>query len=279
MIRIKNMTFGYEKRPIFKSFNLDIGKGETVLITGINGTGKTTLLRLMAGVLFPMSGSIEYSEELGENPRKKIGFISDQENLYEDMTLSAAMRYHSSVYGISQFDMSLMEKAKLQTNKKIKDLSKGQKLIFHLSLLVSAQPEVLLIDEVIHSIDAYLREVFLNSLVDVMTQRQMTVVMVNQNFHDIEKIPQRVILLKGGSIEVDESIEDLKRKVKKVVSVEEITGVPVLFSGKYADRHEYYLYPFDEDIEAQVKKSDSKVEVFDLNLNDIVKAFIGGEYR
>jgi ABC-type multidrug transport system ATPase subunit len=87
MIKIKNLTFGYGSRrdqPIFKSFNLEVQKGETVLITGINGTGKTTLLRLMAGALLPQSGTIEYAQELGEDPRAKIGFISDQMNLYED---------------------------------------------------------------------------------------------------------------------------------------------------------------------------------------------------
>jgi ABC-2 type transport system ATP-binding protein len=273
------MSFGYRKQPVFNGFNLEIAGGEAVLLTGINGTGKTTLLRLLAGTLLPQSGSIEFSPELGKDPRKKIGFISDRINLYEDMTLSSAIRFHSSVYDISQFDMSLIEKSKLQLNKKIKDLSAGQKLIFHLSLLLSAQPEVLLIDEVIHSIDAYLRDVFLNSLIELMNRRRVTLIMVNLNFHDIEKIPQRVILLKDGSIEVDESIDDLKQKVKKLVSKTEIPGAPVLFSDKYADKYGYYLYPYSETLKTELtQNSDDHVEVENLNLHDIVKAFIGGQY-
>jgi ABC-2 type transport system ATP-binding protein len=277
MIKIKNVTFAYGSRrnqPLFKSFNLEVQKGETVLITGINGTGKTTLLRLMAGALFPQSGVIEYARELGEDPRAKIGFISDQMNLYEDMTLSSAIQYHSAVYKISQFDMSLLEKTRLSLDKQIKDLSAGQKLIFHLSLILSARPELLLIDEVIHSIDAYLREVFLKSVIERMAQRQMTVIMVNLNYHDIEKIPQRVILLRNGKIAVDDSIEDLKQKVKKVITRKEIAAdLPVLFSSIFADTYEYYLYPFEEGFR-QVPEG----EVVDLNLNDIIKAFIGGEY-
>jgi ABC-type multidrug transport system ATPase subunit len=277
MIKIKNLTFGYGSRrdqPIFKSFNLEVQKGETVLITGINGTGKTTLLRLMAGALLPQSGTIEYTQELGEDPRAKIGFISDQMNLYEELTLSAAIQYHSQVYKISQFDMSLLEKTRLSLDKQIKDLSKGQKLIFHLGLILSSRPEILLIDEVIHSIDAYLREVFLKGVIELMAQQEMTVIMVNLNFHDIEKIPQRVILLRHGEIAVDEVIEDLKQKVKKVITRKEIAGdLPVLFSSIFADTYEYYLYPFEAGFREVLEG-----EVIDLNLNDIIKAFIGGEY-
>lgn len=277
MIKIKNLTFGYGSRrnqPLFKSFNLEVEKGETVLITGINGTGKTTLLRLMAGALLPQSGTIEYAQELGEDPRAKIGFISDQMNLYEEMTLSSAIQYHSEIYKISQFDMSLLEKTRLSLDKKIQDLSAGQKLIFHLSLILSSRPELLLIDEVIHSIDTYLREVFLKSVIELMAQQQMTVIMVNLNYHDIEKIPQRVILLRNGEIAVDEEIEDLKQKVKKVATGKEITGdLPILFSSIFADTYEYYLYPFEESFREVLEG-----EVIDLNLNDIIKAFIGGEY-
>ncbi len=275
MISIKNMNFGYRKQSIFKDFNFEIEEGETVLITGINGTGKTTLLRLMAGVLFPQGGTVTYSSKLGDNPREKIGFISDQMNLYTDMTLSAAIAYHSSVYNIPQgdFDMGLIEKTKLKMDKRIRELSAGQKLIFHLSLLLSAKPEILLIDEVIHSIDAYLRELFLDRLLELIEERHITLVLVNLNYHDIEKIPQRVVLLNDGRIEVDEPIESLKSKVKKVISTEEITDIPVLYSRRYSDTNEYYIYPFEESFKEKITGN-----VTDLNLTDIVKAFIGGEY-
>jgi ABC-2 type transport system ATP-binding protein len=282
MIKIKDMVFGYGKQRIFDSFNLEIEKGETVLITGINGTGKTTLLRLLAGALTPVSGTVQYDPGLGDNPRMKIGFISDRMRLYEDMTLAGAIRYHSSAYDISKFDMSLVELLRLPLDKKIKDLSVGQKIIFHLGLILSARPDILLIDEVIHSIDAFLREVFLKTLIELMAQRPVTVVMVNLNFHDIEKLPQRVILLRNGAAAVDEPIDSLKQKVKKVICTQRLPeDLPVLFSSSYSDAYEYYLYPFDETVRQRltVEADEGKtVQVKDLNLSEIIKAFIGGEY-
>ena len=269
------MSFNYGKQSIFRDFDFEIREGETTLITGINGTGKTTLLRLMAGVLFPFKGSITYSPKLGNIPRSKIGFISDRMNLYSTMTLSAAIDFHSSVYNIpaADFDKRLLEKMKLNPGKRISELSVGERMIFHLSLLLSTKPEILLIDEIIHSIDAYLREFFLNRLLEEIEERNITLVLVNLNYHDIEGIIQRVVLLKNGSIAVDESVDSLKGKVKKIVSTKAVEGIPILYKREFTDTIEYYAYPFEDRFRKSIKG-----DIIDLNLNDIIKAFIGGEY-
>ncbi len=273
MIKINQLDFGYEKELLFKDLNLHIQKGETTLITGINGTGKTTLLRLIAGVLNPVAGTIKFSSELGENPRQQIGFISDQMHLYENMSVDSAIQFHADVYDIKDFDRGLLEKARIRPEQRISKLSAGQKLLLHLALILNAAPQVLLIDEVIHSIDVYLREMFLNTLLEMIAEKQITLVMVNLNFHDIEKIPQRLILLRNGEVAVDEAVDQLKMKVKRIVSKDEIKGIPVLYSSHFADHYEYVVYPFESDI-----RSNLKGEIQELNLHDIIKSFIGGEY-
>ena len=273
MIRLDSICFGYKKKPIFKDFSLHIGPGESVLITGINGVGKTTLLRLMSGVLFPRSGRIIYADSLGKEPRAKIGFISDKTNLYENLTLEQAIRFHSSVYGIANFDSTLIRHARLDTNQKIASLSRGQKLIFHLNLILAARPEILLVDEVIHNLDVVLREMFLTRLLEIMEENQITLVMVNLNFHDIEKIPQRVLLLKDNRIALDEPLDVLKARVKKLATARELKGLPVLFRREFEDGFEYYIYPFEEHLLSGIRG-----KIIDLNLHDIIKALIGGEY-
>jgi len=273
MITIKKLSFRYEKVKVFDHFDLHVPEGQSCLITGINGVGKSTLLRLMAGVLEPDEGEVIYNPKMGDVPKQKIGFISDKLSIYESLTVSQGIDLHKSVYGISKFDDSLVKHTKIRMNQKIKELSIGQRTILLLSLILSSEPEVLLIDEIIHSMDAYLRKFFLEQLIDLLSQRSVTVIMVNVNFHDIEHMVDRVILLKDGKIAVDEAIDALKEKVKRVVSENLPGDLPILSQSGLPDRPDYFIYPFRDEFRRQING-----EVVDLNLTEIVTAFIGGEY-
>lgn len=273
MITVKNLSFRYEKVKIFAGFNLHIPGGQSCLVTGINGVGKSTLLRLIAGVLEPDEGGIIFSPKMGDVPKGKIGFISDKLSIYESLSVARGIELHQSVYGGSTFDDSLIKHTKIRRDQKIKELSIGQRTILHLSLVLSAEPELLLIDEIIHSMDAYLRKFFLEQLIELLSRRRVTLVMVNVNFHDIEHMVDRVILLKDGEIAVDEAIDDLKEKVKKVVCQGPPENFPILSQSGHPDRPDYFIYPFKEEHRQQI---DGEVE--DLNLTEIVTAFIGGEY-
>jgi len=274
MIKIDNLKFGYGKKEIFEGFNLEIPDGQTCLVTGINGVGKSTLLRLIAGVLLPDGGNISFGPDMPLDPRFKIGFLSDKISLYESLKVSQMIELHMKMYGIKNFDYSLLEHTKIGMQQRVKELSWGHRTIFLLSLVLAIEPEVLLIDEVIHSIDAYLRKVFLEKVIGLISERKITVVMVNLNFHDVENIVDRVILLKDGKIAVDSDLDSLKAKVKKVVSTEPLKDVPVILRIPRENYTEYFVYPFDE----KAHRPAVKGKVMDLDLTDIVTAFIGGEY-
>jgi ABC-type multidrug transport system ATPase subunit len=273
MIEIKNLSFSFGRSKIFNDFNLNIAEKEVTLITGINGVGKSTLLRLLTGVLKPAAGKIIFNEKMGNDPRRYIGFISDAPSLYESMTVAQAIDFHRSVYKFDHFDDSLLKRTKVSHHQKVKELSMGQRVIFHLDLLLSGEPRLLLIDEVIHSIDVYLRGIFLKELIKLLAEKDVTVVFVNLNFRDIENIVDRVILLKDGEVAVDEKIDALKSKVKKITTNKPAQGLPVLFQVEYSEHTEYFIYPFLEEYREKING-----EVVDLDLTGIVNAFIGNEY-
>jgi ABC-2 type transport system ATP-binding protein len=274
MVTISDLQFGYNKKPIFSHFNFQVPPGQICLVTGINGVGKSTLLRLIAGVLKPQQGQITYDSRLGASPRNKIGFISDSLSIYESLRVNRLIDLHLSVFNVKQFDDTLIRHTRISSRDKVRDLSKGQRTILHLSLILSTQPELLLIDEVIHDLDAYLRKLFLDEVIRHLTEREVTVIFVNVNFHDIESMVDRVVLLKDGAIAVDESIDILKEKVKRVLLTGDLpAGVPYIFSVPRDNFTEYFVYPYDEKMGKNLP-----VEATSLNLNDIVAAFIGGEY-
>jgi ABC-type multidrug transport system ATPase subunit len=266
MIDVQNMAFGYGKKTIFKGFNLSLRAGETTLITGMNGAGKSTLLRLMAGVLLPDRGAVHYAPDLGSRPKKHIGFISDALSLYSDLTVQETLAFHQKMFEIERMDESLLDHTQIGRKEKISQLSIGQKTIVHFSLIFSQKPKVLLIDEVIHSLDAYLRQCVLDKLLEFLENKALTVVFVNLNFHDIEFLVDRVILLKAGDILVDEALDVLKSRVRRVLGPQAPEGAQVLWQRRLGGETEWYIH--GEGLEGGEG----------VNLTEIVAAFIAGEY-
>jgi ABC-2 type transport system ATP-binding protein len=273
MLQVKDLSFRYGKHWVLQDFRLDVPDGQVCLITGINGVGKSTLLKLIAGVLRPQRGTIEFPGLKGQDPRRKIGFMSDSPSLYRSLTVGQAIRFHQDVWGVRTFDDNLIRRTKIERSQKVKDLSAGQRTIFHLSLILSTEPNILLIDEVIHSIDAYLRKLFLDHLIALISKRKVTVIMVNLNFYDIEHIVDRVILLRSGKILVDEPIGELKSRVKKVVATHRPESLAVLSSTDFSGYSEFYVYPYEPGRTAGLEGN-----VVDLDLTEIISGFIGGEY-
>ncbi len=271
IVEVENLRVNIGKKAILNNIHLELQKGEAVVIAGRNGSGKTTFLKCLADVIFPDEGHILYS---GRVSKEKIGFISDQVSLLENLSLKQGIDFHKNVYGIKNFDSTLLKELKLDLNQKIKNLSAGERTLFHLSLILAQKPEILLVDEIIHTIDPYLREQFLEAIIDLMERDQATLVMINHTFSEIEKIPERVLIMEKGEFIVDEKSEILGTKLKKISSESEISeDLPCVFKREASYIKEYFIYPFDEEF-----KEKFSYEFMDVSLNEIIKAFIGGQY-
>jgi ABC-2 type transport system ATP-binding protein len=271
IVEVENLSLRIGKKKVLNNIRLQLRKGEAVVIAGRNGSGKTTFLKCLANVIFPDKGTITYSEKVS---KEKIGFISDQVSLLENYSLKQEIDFHKAVFQIKDFDDTLLRELKLDLNQKIKNLSAGERILFHLSLIMAQKPEILLVDEIIHAIDPYIREQFLEAVIDLLEGNQTTLVMVNHTFSEIEKIPERVLIMEKGQFIVDEKSETLGNRLKKVISETEISEeAPCIFKRELSHFREYYIYPYSEEL-----KEKFPYDYKDVNLNEIIKAFIGGQY-
>lgn len=272
IIEVRDLCLQLACKRVFRHLNVTFEKGETVLIAGKNGSGKSSLLKCLAGIYFPDEGDIEMK---GISSPKKLGFISDKMSLLEHWPLQKVIDFHCRVYGIEAFNYSLIDEIHLDLSQKVKYLSNGERAIFHLSLLISQQPELLLVDEVIHMMDPYMRELFLDTLIELIDQWNTTLIMVNQTFAETGRLPERVLIMEEGRFIFDEKTDRLAEKVKKVVMERplEEAELPVLYKRESPLFNEYIVYPFDPELSRQFALDFREVE-----LTEIIKAFIGGYY-
>lgn len=270
MINISGLNVRYGKKRALDRLNLQINKGECLFLAGANGSGKTTLLRTICGVLFPDGGEIQIDGmPVGHKTKKRTAYIPASISCYHSLSLKEAIQLHRFFFpgfvyrGIGEFP--------IDHRRKVASLSKGEKTLFFLSLALSSNPEYLLIDDVIHFLDPHLRELFLKSILGLIGERNLSVVVAAQSSIEIEGIFQRVVLLNRGRVVVDETVEDLKKKLVRVYTDSIPDHLPVIFSRSWENTHEVYLYPYESGMELS-----ENIEY--LRLSEILRAFIGGEY-
>jgi ABC-2 type transport system ATP-binding protein len=271
VLEIHDLCLSFGKKKVLDQLNVEFVQGEAVLIAGSNGVGKTSLLRCITGVYLPGSGQVRFGESV---TKKKIGLISDKMSLFESFTLQEGIDFHCRVFNLKHFNDSLIKPLNIDKNQKIKDLSAGERALYHLSLLLSQKPAILLVDEIIHAVDPYLRELFLEALIEMIAEFNTTLIMVNQTFTEMGRIPERVLIMQDGGFVLDEKRDDLHQKMKKILSDKEISGdIPVVFKKESPVINEYYVYPFTAEIESKYGYDFREVD-----LTEIIKSFIGGYY-
>lgn len=277
MINVTDLQVRFGKKKALDGVNLTIEQGECLLLAGANGAGKTTLLRSLAGVLRAQSGKIIINNtSVGPLTQEKTAYIPASLSTYDHLKLSEAVTLHGSFYRHFHFSYREMGGFSLDMNRKIGSLSRGEKTIFFLSLALSTAPHYLLIDDVIHYLDPYLRDIFLNIIMQLLEEEQLAVIIAAQSAVDIEGVLERVTVLNRGKIVLDNSVETLKRTFVRIYTDKpledpEIATLPVVFQRDWAGMKELYVYPYETST-----KLTGKLEY--LTLTEILKAFIGGEY-
>jgi len=272
IVEVRDLSFSFSRKKVINGLSVSLAKGEWAVIAGRNGVGKSTLLRLLAGVLLPDAGAVVRAD--GVQP-EKIGFISDALSLFEDWTVERAIAFHCRVFAVTEFDDRLLKLLGLDRKDRIKSLSAGERAILHLSLVLSQKPSLLLIDEVMHMLDPYIRDLFIEALIEHMVASQAMVLTVNHTFSEIERIPERVLVMDKGRFVIDETTETLRAKMKKVVSRELLPEtLPCFFKKTDGLYKEYYIFPFREEL-----RTEHGVDFQDIALPEIIKAFIGGGYE
>lgn len=219
MIEFQNVSFAYGQTPVVENLSFSIGKGETVGLIGANGAGKSTIMKLMLGLLSG-SGSIRVDgltvnkENLSEI-RRKIGFVlQDSDNQMFMPTVYEDMIFGPRNYGLSKEETeqrvdAVLEQLGLQALKHRHNhkISGGEKRMAAIATILAMEPEMILMDEPSTALDPVNRRTVINTI----NRLPQTKLIASHDLDMILDTCQRVILLSHGTIVADGDAETILR--------------------------------------------------------------------
>jgi ABC-2 type transport system ATP-binding protein len=204
MVQIESMTFGYGKGPLFEGLDLKLEPGTVYGLLGLNGAGKTSLLKLLAGALRPQSGAIRV---FGEEPwRKRASFLADAVFVPEDPWLPAVKpaawleRYavFRPTFDRTRFALLSREFA-LDEDKLLTKYSYGQRKKFALAAALASGARLILLDEPTNGLDIPSKSQFRRALAQSVDFDRIVVVSTHQ-VRDLERVIDPAVIVHGGKI-------------------------------------------------------------------------------
>lgn len=216
LARLNGVTKRYGKTEGVHELSLELYPGQAMGLLGLNGSGKTTTLKLLAGMLFPTQGQVEV---LGKTPREnrgQIAYLSDADNLYAWMTPSDAERFMVGLY--PDFNLGRYREllAFLEVPKQgYRSMSRGQRARLRLAMVLAREARLFLLDEPLSGIDVISRDRILKSLVREWRE-DACLVLSTHEVSEAEGIFERVLLLKEGRLAMDAKAEELRAKGQSV---------------------------------------------------------------
>mgnify|MGYP001164771954 CR=1 FL=1 len=237
MIKIENLEFSYNrKKQLFQNLNVNLTEGKVYGILGHNGAGKTTMLKLISGLLFPKSG---YCEVNGFIPKDRNPyFLQDifyipEEFEFPSVSIDKFIQIHAGFY--PNFDHNLMDdllnEFELTINSKINHLSFGQKKKLLIAFAISTNCKILLMDEPTNGLDIPSKSKFRKVIASYFNDERLFLISTHQ-VRDLDNILDTLIVIEKGEVIFNQTTEDIQNNLsfKKVKSIDEIDEV--LFSEK-----------------------------------------------
>ncbi len=210
-----NLSKVYGTKVVLRKVNLNIEKGEFLLLAGHNGAGKSTLISLLANRLKPTKGEILYNEKplksWGNDYYNHVGFLGDATNLYPQLTVYRNLTLVAKIYGLPQSRVDdVLEEFSLEVHKgkKLTELSKGLKQRVNFARAIMHNPKIIMADEPFSGIDI----TFTKTMVDMLEgwkNMGRTIILATHTFDHIWHLPHRVAIIKDASLVYHDNTENI----------------------------------------------------------------------
>jgi ABC-2 type transport system ATP-binding protein len=281
----RELTKAFDGKPVLRDVSFEVRPGEVVGVLGRNGAGKTTLLELVLGFTPPTGGRVEVfgheSQRLPGAAKARVGFVPQQDELVNQLTAGDQLKLIRSFY--RSWDDALIARLvglwELDLSERVKNMSVGQRQKLSILLALGHRPDLLLLDEPVASLDPLARRHFLGELVEIAADGNRAVVFSSHIVADIERLANRIFILKDGRLHWAGDFDDLRESVVRVhLRGTEVAATPARIPNALvvdvAHNHTTaVVHGWSAELEAEIAKVAGTVpEVEDLTLEDIFLA-------
>lgn len=221
-IVIENLVKYFDGRCVLDGINLKVPRGCIYGLLGRNGSGKTTMIRILLGLEPPTRGCTSLLGQdsllLSARTHGRIGYVAEGHNLIQNYKVGRLINLCKglSLQWNEDFFGHLIETFRLPMDRKVKQLSAGMRAQLNLALAMAINPELLILDDPTLGLDTVARRQFLELAIDLIQRQGRTILFSSHILSDVERIADRVGILMAGKLVVDCELQDLKDRVKKL---------------------------------------------------------------
>ena len=221
-IEVRNVSVSYGRRRAVDDVSLTVQPGTVYALLGRNGAGKSSLARCILGQLRPAGGHVALFNEDAWRSRERlmqrIGVVPEEADAPPTMRVSELARFSAKLYVRWQqaaFDERI-RRFEIAPEARFGDLSKGQKKQVSLALALATSPELVILDDPTLGLDVVARKSLFEEVIADMADRGITVMLSTHDLAPVEAIADRVGVLRDGRIVLDEEVEALKSRFRRI---------------------------------------------------------------
>ena len=222
VIEAEKLSCHFGKVKAVDELSFGIPEGTVFGLLGPNGAGKSTTIKSLMGLNAPTKGSgrvlgVE-GRKLGSKELQRIGYVSEDQKMPDWMTVDQVIRYCAPMYPTwdDEFVQELLVQFELPGDRKLKALSRGMRMKVALILAIAFRPEVLILDEPFGGLDPVVREELIDGILELTGQEKWTVLLSSHDMEEVERLADRVGILKNGKLVTDEGVEELQERFRKI---------------------------------------------------------------
>jgi len=222
LLEFQAVSRRFGRSKALKDASFRVPAGSITALLGPNGAGKSTALKIALNLLRPSSGTAQVlgtdSRKLGPAQLARIGYVADGMEMPEWMTVERFLAWCRPLYPKwdVDFENALRKQFGLPPDRKLRHLSRGQRMKAALVSALAYRPELLVLDEPFSGLDPLVRDEFIAGLLELAGGEGFSVVLSSHDIEEVDRLADHVVMLNHGEVIIDESTENLLARHRRV---------------------------------------------------------------